>query len=61
MKEIFENLNQLLNKLEYNRYGWHICGDLKLVSLLIDLQLGYKKYCCFVYVNGTAEQRIYIT
>jgi hypothetical protein len=43
MKEIFVNLNQLLNKLEYNKYGWNICGDLKAVSLLIDLQLGYTK------------------
>jgi hypothetical protein len=60
MKEIFENLNQLLNKLEYNKNGWHICGELKVVTLLIDLQLGYKNYCCLAYVNGTAEQRLYI-
>jgi len=43
MKEIYENLKQLLNKLKYNKYGWHICGDLKAVSLLMGLQLGCKK------------------
>jgi len=60
MKETYENLKQLRNKLAYSKYGWHICGDLKAVSRLMDLQLGCTKYCCF-YVNGTAEQRFCIT
>jgi len=60
MKETHENLKQLPNKLEYSKYGWHICGDLKVVFLLVGLKLGYTKYCYF-YVNGTAEQRLFIT
>jgi hypothetical protein len=53
MKETNENLKLLLKNLEYSKYGWHICGDLKVVSLLIGLQLGY--------TNGTDEQRLCIT
>ena len=48
MKETYEYLKQLLKKLEYSKYGWHIFGDLKVVSLLMGLQLGYMKYCCFL-------------
>jgi hypothetical protein len=48
MNETYENLNQLLKKLEYSKYGWHICCDLKVVSLLMGLQLRCRKYCYFL-------------
>jgi len=47
-KEPYENLKQLLNKPEYSKYGWHICGGLTVVSLLVGLQLGYTECCCFL-------------
>jgi hypothetical protein len=59
MKETYENLKQLLNKRDYSKHGCHICGDLKVVSLLMGLRQGYTNYCC-IYVNGSAEKRLSI-
>ncbi len=42
----------LLDILEYPKYNWKICSDMKVVSLLLGLQLGYTKHMCF-YVYGT--------
>ncbi|GBM06165.1 hypothetical protein AVEN_167059-1 [Araneus ventricosus] len=48
MKETYHNLNKLLEMINYSKHGWQICADLKVVSLLMGLQLGYTKYCCFL-------------
>ncbi|KAK1791099.1 hypothetical protein P4O66_002138 [Electrophorus voltai] len=29
VKETYDNMKQLLDCLEYSKYGWHICSDLK--------------------------------
>lgn len=48
VKESYENIETLLNHIQYKKYNWNICGDLKVVALLLGLQLGYTKYCCFI-------------
>ena len=48
MKETYDNLKQLLNSIEYNKYSWYLCGDLKVVAILTGLQLGYTRYMCFL-------------
>ncbi|GBM42030.1 hypothetical protein AVEN_3262-1 [Araneus ventricosus] len=48
MKETYHSLKQLLEMINCSKYGWQICADLKVVSLLMGLQLGYTKYCCFL-------------
>lgn len=48
MKESYENMRVLLEHIRYNDYVWPICGDLKVIALLLGLQLGYTKYCCFI-------------
>ncbi|GBL85509.1 hypothetical protein AVEN_272388-1 [Araneus ventricosus] len=48
MKETYHNLKQLLDIINYSKYGWQICADLMVMSLLMGLQPGYTKYCCFL-------------
>ena len=44
MKETYENLKILIEKMQYGKY----CCDLKVIALLMGLQLGYTKFCCFL-------------
>ena len=48
MKESHASMKLLLGKIKYDKYKWKLCGDLKVVALLLGMQLGYTKYCCFL-------------
>ena len=46
-KETYDTMKILLDILEYPKYNWKICSDLKVISLLLVLQLGYTKHSVF--------------
>lgn len=48
LKETYENLELLLNKIKYSEYCWQLCGDLKIISMLLGQQSGFTKYPCFL-------------
>jgi len=48
MKEIYESMKLLVGKIMYDEFKWKLCGDLKVVALLLGMQLGYTKYRCFL-------------
>jgi hypothetical protein len=48
MKESYESMTLLLGKMKYDEFKWKFCGDLKVVALLLGMQVGYTKYCCFL-------------
>jgi hypothetical protein len=35
MEKFYENMYLLLEKIQYEKYNWKICGDLKGFSLLL--------------------------
>ena len=48
MKESYESTMLLLGKIKYDEFKWKLCGDLKVVALLLGMQIRYTKYCCFL-------------
>ena len=48
MKESYESTKLLLGKIKYDEFKLKWCADLKVVALLLGMQLGYTKYCCFL-------------
>ena len=38
----------LLEVIKYSEYQWILCGDLKVIGLLMGMQAGFTKYCCFL-------------
>jgi len=48
MKESYESMKLLLGKIKYGELKWKLCGDLKVVALLLGMKLGCTKYCCFL-------------
>ena len=44
----YEFMDFLLRLTKYKEHTWNICGDLKVVPLLLGLQLGYTKHMCFL-------------
>jgi len=48
MKESYESMKLQLGIIKYDKFKWMLCGDFKVVALLLGMQLGYTKYCCFL-------------
>ena len=45
-------MERLLEAIKYNEYQWSLCGDLKVIGLLMGMQAGFTKYCCFLWISG---------
>ncbi|XP_039304135.1 uncharacterized protein LOC120357539 [Solenopsis invicta] len=47
-KECYDTMRTILAKIKYNEHQWKICGDLKVIGLLVGMQSGFTKFCCFL-------------
>ena len=56
-KETYDTMKILLDILEYPKYNWKICSDLKVLSLLLGLQLGYTKHVFFMSMEQSERQQ----
>jgi hypothetical protein len=47
MKEPYENLQVLLQKIRYEEHRWNLFADIKAVAMLMVKQGVYTKFCTF--------------
>ncbi|KAJ8677122.1 hypothetical protein QAD02_012909 [Eretmocerus hayati] len=61
VKGCYENVKILLNKVNYEEYRWGICGDFKIISMILGLQLGYTRHMCFLCEwNSRSKEEHYV-
>ena len=48
LKEEYDNIKTVLQRICYEEHQWSICVDLKMVNFLLGQQTGYTKYPCFM-------------
>jgi len=50
LRESYQTMDFVLKKIKYSEYNWMICGDLKVICILLGQQSGFTKYPCFLYL-----------
>ena len=48
LKESYQSTEILLNAIQYNEYRWYLCEDLKVIGIVMGMQGGFTKHCCFL-------------
>lgn len=57
LKETYENLELVLKKVGYQNQNWFICGNLKVLCMLLVQQAGYTKYLCFLCLWDSIDRQ----
>lgn len=58
LKEEYQNISLLLQKIKYDEHHWSICVDLKMVNFLLGQQSGFTKYpCCYCLWDSRAKHQ----
>ena len=46
LKESYVNMEKVLSVIKYSEHNWMICGDLKIVTILLGQQSSFTKHAC---------------
>ena len=46
--DLYANIELVLNKIKYRDHKWQICGDLKILTMIVGQQSGFTKFPCFL-------------
>jgi len=47
-KETYTTMNNILVEADYKKHQWKVCGDFKVIAVLLEPQGDYTKYSCFL-------------
>ena len=61
LKEKYEAVKYLLEKIRYCQHEWMICVDLKMVNFLLGQQSGFTKYPCFLCMWDSRDRAQHYT
>ena len=56
LKEEYSNLQLVLRKIKYEEHKWQICGDLKILSMILGQQSGFTKYTCYLRMFDSRDR-----
>lgn len=57
MKEEYDTIALVMEKIKYQEHQWVICVDLKMVNFLLGQQSGYTKYPCFLCLWDSRDKQ----
>lgn len=61
LKEKYEAVKYVLEKIRYAQHQWLICVDLKMVNFLLGQQSGFTKYPCFLCMWDSRDRAEHYT
>lgn len=61
LKEEYDVMKFLLEKIKYAEHEWKVCADLKVVAILMGIQAGYVKYPCFLCTWDSRDRKSHYT
>lgn len=57
MKESYESMSLILRDVNYKKYNWKICADLKVIAIILGLQGGYTKYRWYLCLWDSRDRK----
>ena len=61
LKEKYEAVKYVLEKIRYYQHEWYVCVDLKMVNFLLGQQSGFTKYPCFMCMWDSRDRAQHYT
>ncbi|GBO06477.1 hypothetical protein AVEN_130198-1 [Araneus ventricosus] len=61
LEENYNDLSMIFEKVKYQEHRWLVCGDFKMLTMLLGQQAGYTKYPCSLCLWDSRARDLYWT